>query len=403
MALTLNFPTNPTSGDIYTFAGKSWIWTGQAWRLQPQGAINGIVIGNTAPAAASFTTLSASGNVTAGNASFSGNVSTANIATGNANISGNLAISGIINSSLNIYGDVVANDIESRGEIYAPGNITTSGYFVGNGRALTGVVVSGGSSIDNGNSSVSIPSNNGNIFVEVNSVNVAEFTALGLDVSGTVTAPQIVTNDIKSDDSSFVNISDGLNVEQGLTVVGSVDVTGNVAANVVTANTFVGNISGNISISGANTGVVFNDSGVATASAGFTFNKTANSVTVVGNVVSGGSFVGSGVGLQETMVNRGGDTSNWNVLLQMGTYAVNRTSWGGVTGPPLDSLVYVGLLEVKNSSATGNVAVSQTFYPGTVDDFEDVKIEFTRNYWAGSWTPWIKMTNDDQQIDGGTF
>jgi hypothetical protein len=66
-------------------------------------------------------------------------------------------------------------------------------------------------------------------------------------------------------------------------------------------------------------------------------------------------------------------------------------------------LVYVGLLEVKNSTATGNVAVSQTFYPGTVDDFEDVKLEFTRNYWAGAWTPWIKMTNDDQQIDGGTF
>ena len=402
MPSTLNFPTNPTSGEIYTFSGKSWIWTGQAWRLQPQGAINGIVIGNTTPAAGSFTTFSA-GNVTAGNAVFSGNVTSVNITTGNATISGNLAIAGVINSSLDIYGDVVANDINARGEIYAPGNITTSGYFVGNGRAITGIVVSGGSSIDNGNSSVSIPSNDANIFVEVDSVNVAEFTTAGLEVSGTVTAPQIVTNNIKSDDSSFVNIADGLNVEQGLTVVGSVDVTGNVTANVVVANSFVGNISGNISISGANTGVVFNDSGVATASAGFTFDKTANSVTVVGNVVSGGSFVGSGVGLSETMVNRGGDTSNWNVLLQMGTYTVNRTSWGGVTGPPLDSLVYVGLLEIKNSTATGNVAVSQTFYPGTVDDFEDIKLEFTRNYWAGAWTPWIKMTNDDQQIDGGTF
>ena len=103
------------------------------------------------------------------------------------------------------------------------------------------------------------------------------------------------------------------------------------------------------------------------------------------------------------MVNRGGDTTNWNVLLQMGTYTVNRTSWGGVTGPPLDSQVYVGLLEVKNSNVVGNVAVTQTYYPGTIDNFDNVKIQFVRNYWGGSWTPWIKMTNNDQQIDGGTF
>ena len=397
----LNFPTNPTVNQVYSFESKTWYWTGQAWRLQSQGAINGIPIGNTAPATGSFTTLTAA-NVAAGNASFSGNVVTANITTVNANISGNLTLSGNINSSLNVNGDIVANDIEVRGEIYAPGNITTSGYFVGNGRAITGIVASGGSSIDNGNSSVSIPSNNANIFVEVDSVNVAEFTTEGLEVSGTVTVPQIVTNNIKSDDSSFVNIADGLNVEQGLTVVGSVDVTGNVTANVVTANSFVGNISGNISISGANTGVVFNDSGVATASAGFTFDKTANSVTVVGNVTAN-TFVGSGSGLTDVMVNRGSDTSNWNVLLQMGTYLVNRTSWGGVTGAPNDSQVYVGLLEVKNSFlSNGTTAIEQTFYPGTVTS-GDVKIEFNRSYWNNQWTGWIQMTNNDQRIDGGAF
>jgi hypothetical protein len=396
---TLNFPTNPAQGDIYTFAGKSWVWTGQAWRLQPQGAINGIVIGNTAPAAASFTTLSATGNITAGNASFSGNVATANIATGNAIISGNLAISGKINSSLDVNGDIIANDIEARGEIYAPGNITTSGYFVGNGRAITGIVVSGGSSIDSGNSSVSIPSDNANIFVEVNSVNVAEFTPAGLDVSGIVTAPQIVTNNIRSDDSSFVNIEDGLNVEQGLTVVGSVGVTGNVTANVVQANTFVGNISGNITAPGANTQVIFNDSGVANAVPGLQFNKIGNVLSVAGNVVSNGTFIGVGVGLTSTLVDKGSDINNWDTLVQMGVYTVNRTSWSGTQGTPLDSQVFVGLLEVKTSL---NQTTVQIFSPGTVD-VSDIKIQWNRNLWNGSWTPWVRMTNDGQLISGGEF
>jgi len=396
---TLNFPTNPTQGDIYTFAGKSWVWTGQAWRLQPQGAINGIVIGNTAPAAASFTTLSATGNITAGNASFSGNVATANIATGNAIISGNLAISGKINSSLDVNGDIIANDIEARGEIYAPGNIITSGYFVGNGRAITGIVVSGGSSIDNGNSSVSIPSDDANIFVEVNSVNVAEFTPAGLDVSGIVTAPQIVTNNIRSDDSSFVNIEDGLNVEQGLTVVGSVGVTGNVTANVVQANTFVGNISGNITAPGANTQVIFNDSGVANAVPGLQFNKIGNVLSVAGNVVSNGTFIGVGVGLTSTLVDKGSDINNWDTLVQMGVYTVNRTSWSGTQGTPLDSQVFVGLLEVKTSL---NQTTVQIFSPGTVD-VSDIKIQWNRNLWNGSWTPWVRMTNDGQLISGGEF
>jgi hypothetical protein len=295
MPSTLNFPTNPTLDQTYSFADKTWIWTGQAWRLQPQGAINGIVIGNTTPAAGSFTTLEAD-DISANTADFSGNVAVTNL-----DIGGNLEISGNVNSNFDVHGNIVANYIESRGQIYAPGNITTSGYFVGNGRAITGIVASGGASIDLGNANVKV-NIGGNVTVSPNGVaNAATFTPSGLTVAG------------------------------------------NITANTITANSFVGNISGNISIAGANTGVVFNDSGSATASAGFTFDKTANSVSVVGNVTAN-TFVGSGSGLTDTMVNRGSDTSNWNVLLQMGTYLVNRTSWGGVTGSPNDSQVYVGLL-----------------------------------------------------------
>jgi len=71
----LVFPTSPTTGQIYTANGKSWIWDGQSWVSYNQlTALNGVtidncVIGGTTPAAASFTTLSASGQTTLTNAS----------------------------------------------------------------------------------------------------------------------------------------------------------------------------------------------------------------------------------------------------------------------------------------------------------------------------------------------
>lgn len=250
---TLNFPTTPSVDQQYSFGGKTWIWTGQAWRLYPQGAINDITIGNITPAAGTFTNLSATGSITA---------------TGN--ISGN--------------------------------------YFIGNGSQLTGVTAdSGGFPITAGSSNIAAPVADGNISVTVSGVgNVAVFTTDGLTVSSNITA------------------------------------------------------SGNI---------------------------TAD------------AFVGSGADLTNVMADRGVAPNNWNTMTQMGVYTVNRVSWSGTVGTPLDSQVYVGLVEVKNST---NVALTQIFYPGTVET-GNVKMQWNRTYWSGSWSDWIKIVNDDQVISGGTF
>lgn len=83
----------------------------------------------------------------------------------------------------------------------------------------------------------------------------------------------------------------------------------------------------------------------------------------------------------------------------MGVYTVNRLSWSGTQGTPLDSQVYVGLLEVKNST---NTSIEQIFYPGTVDT-SDAKIQWNRTNWSGSWSDWYKIVNDYQTIPGGEF
>jgi hypothetical protein len=237
---TLNFPTNPSLNQIYSFGGKTWFWNGYGWQLQFQGAINGIVIGNVTPATGGFTTISATGNI-------------------------------------------------------------SGSYFIGNGSQLTGIVAEAGAAIVYGNSNVSIGGPNANVTVGVDGTpNVAVFTTAG------------------------------------------VSVTGNVIAN---------------------------------------------------------NFIGNGAALTSVMSDRGTDSNNWNTLTQMGVYTVNRASWSGTVGTPLDSQVYVGLLQVMNST---NTAITQVFMPGTVEN-GNVKIQWNRSYWSGSWTDWIKIVNDFQVVNGGEF
>ena len=218
---------------------------------------------------------------------------------------------------------------------------------------------------------------------------------------------------LAADRHEFLNLSDAepslgagnansvLTLETGNTRIWSntLSLSGNITANVITANTFVGNISGNIQAAGSNTQVLFNDNNIVNALPGFTFDKTANVLSVSGNITTGASFTGNGVGLTSTLVDQGNDPNNWNTNLKMGVYTVNRNSWSGTTGAPLDSQVYTGLLEVTNST---NMSASQVFYPGAVTA-GDVMIQWNRNYFNGVWTGWVKVINDDQIVHGGDF
>jgi hypothetical protein len=281
----------------------------------------------------------------------------------NGNTPGGIMVGSGANSTANIsvsyQGSLLTSNVGSF-------NFAGAGVVASNiGNAVT-ITISGGTSgnvsnISNGTSNVSIASANGNVTVGVDGTNnVAVFGP------------------------------------SGVTVAGNISATGNITADYFIGN-LIGNIVANITVPGANTQVIFNTNGSADATAGFTFDKTSNLVTVGGNVSAVG-FVGNGGGLANVMADRGGDSNNWNNLTQMGIYLVNRTSWSGTVGTPLDSQIFVGLLEVVNAT---NTALTQIFYPATVS--EDVKIQWTRSYWSGSWTGWILMINSGQVITGGDF
>jgi len=176
----------------------------------------------------------------------------------------------------------------------------------------------------------------------------------------------------------------------------SVNGTGNVA---VISNTGA-YVSGVVSASGNVTGGNVITGGLISATANITGGNvlTSGVVSATGNV-TGNYFVGNGTALTGVLADRGNDTNNWDSLTQMGVYLVNRTSWSGTQGTPLDSQIFVGLLQVQTSQ---NQATTQVFYPGQVDA-ADIKIQWDRSLWNGSWTSWIKMTNDGQQISGGEF
>jgi hypothetical protein len=127
----------------------------------------------------------------------------------------------------------------------------------------------------------------------------------------------------------------------------------------------------------------------------------------LGNVVlsaSGSTFLVNGEPLPDfstVMTNRGADSNNWNSIITMGLYTVNRTSWAGTTGTPLDSQIFVGTLEVMVASTDTDTAITQIFYPGITNS--DPAIQFNRSNWNGTWTAWYQILNQEQIVSGGLF
>ena len=301
-------------------------------------------VGNIGATTGTFTTVSGNGatissitgaNVTGSvaNATYAVNASTAATVTTNAqpNITsvGNL-------TSLSVTGNT------STGNITAIGNITAA-YFVGNGSQLTGLTVSAGSSILNGNSNV-VVSANGNITISSAGVsNVVIATGTGVNVNGYVnstgnmTGANVIGNHFGN--GSGLSAITGSNVtgtvanatyatnagtattsttaitsttagtvttaaQPNITTVGnltSLSVTGNIvagnigvtntlSANVIASNLFTGNGSGLSNINGSNVGVVANatyavSAGTATISGTVTTAAQPN-ITSVGQLIS---------------------------------------------------------------------------------------------------------------------
>jgi len=284
--LGLNVTGNiiPAANVTYSL-GNSTNWWSNVWVANNTIYIGGVALGMTAG-----NVLTVGGNAVLQNGSDSTISTTGNITAGN------VLTGGVVSAAGNVRG---AN-FNTVGLISATGNITGN-YFVGNGSQLTGIVSSyGNANVANylptfsGNISAGNVSASGNVtanyfvglsgsitnldslnftvenisaLVGNNGVNIGaggynNLVVLPTDVliqNVPLTVDTLIVNQIRSNDSSFVTIEDGLNINGDITA-DTVTTTGN-----ITGNYFIGNGS---QLTGLNTNSISNgNSSVSIATA----------------------------------------------------------------------------------------------------------------------------------------
>jgi len=143
------------------------------------------------------------GNITGGNLTTTGTANVASLAvTGSVTVAGSIGVSSwiTVSSYLSANGNILTGN-----NVSAAGNITGN-YFIGNGSQLTNIT----SNYGNANVVANLAALGSNPVSSTGNITAGNITG------GNLSAVNLVINSIRSDDSTFVTIEDGLNVTSGL-------------------------------------------------------------------------------------------------------------------------------------------------------------------------------------------
>jgi len=288
----------------------------------------------------------------------------------------------------------------TEGDTYAdtPWKLTTNGTIVIGETELTFQRFS--ANVFPGGSNTSIQFNSGNVFAGTNDLtwDGSELRVVGTaNVVGNISVVSVASNLVPVANVTY-DLGNVNNRWNDLWLAGNTIYVGDQRLSVDEEGNWIFTIAGGNIALGAN--VPFSPDVIES-----TGNITGANISAQGDIqatgnVSGTFIKGDGSELGNVIADRGNDTNNWNTLTTMGVYKVNRESWSGVTGAPTDSPVFFGILQVMSSSD----ATVQIFYPGSAGAVEsDVKIQWNRSLWNGSWTNWYKIVNNQQIIDAGSY
>jgi len=319
----------------------------------------------TAGAGANITgAMSASGNVTGGNVLTAGFVTaTGNVTGGNVRTGGIVSATGAIygnslsiDTTINAGTDIVAGGALSAGttisaagtissglEITASGNITGS-FFLGNGRALTGIDTTG---ISSGSSNIKIVAANANATVNIANVsNVVVFSSTG----------QITTG--------FVSASGNV-IAGNLTTAAQVSATGNVTGGNINTGGLIsatGNITGGNILGGANVNATTHTGTTASLSGNVTGGNiiTGGAVLATGQIsatanVTGGNIITSGViNAGSSGVSASGNVTGGNIVTA-GVISSTGNSVHGIANVSAGNAIITSLVQGATLSASGNI------------------------------------------------
>ncbi|WP_353479806.1 hypothetical protein [Haliscomenobacter sp.] len=250
---------------------------------------------------------------------------------------------------------VGSGGLDITGGIVVSGNITAD-YFIGNGSALTGIVATTGSRVENGNSNINIPAAGSNIFVTVNGTgNIVVFSNTGAYVAGAVSATGNITGNYILGNGALLT---GINVNYS---------NANVTAYLPTYTGNLVSLTGPVTTTANVTGANLRTSGQITATGNITGGNVdtnrvnAANITVGGPVSATGNITGNyilGNGALLTGINA--NYSNANVTAYLPTYTGNLVS---LTGPVTTTANVTG----ANIRATGQITATGNITGGNVD------------------------------------
>ena len=293
-------------------------------------------------------TANFSGNITSLNANL-GNLATANFVnvssnTTTSNLTVNLALSG---NTANFSGNITSLNANL-------GNLATANY-VNVSQQINGNVANFSGNLTAANANL------GNL-ATANFVNVSS----NINVTDTMQAGNVRTDNLlyangnpwdlqeAAGANTEIQYNDGSNnfgasanltydyVNSNLTVVGNIIATG----------TFVGNLQGNITISAANTTVLFSDDGVASGNTGFTYNKSNNHVLIDGNLD----------------VNYSINATNLTSSLELSGNTANFTgNINSALNANLGNLVTANFVDVASNVTTNNLTVNSEISGNTAN------------------------------------
>ena len=324
--------------------------------------------------------ISAAGALTAGGtATITGNTTvTANIAGGNiltagqasagGNVTGqNIRTAGIVSAAGDVYGNnfsattaissgttiaagtgiTAGSDISATGAVNAgtsmsaTGNITGS-FFLGNGRALTGIDSTG---ISSGTSNVKIVAANANATINIANVsNVVVFSSTGQTTTGFVSATGNV-------------------IAGNVTTAGLISATGNITGGNLSGTSIIGTLTtaAQTNITSLGTLSALNSSGAISATGNVTGGNlitgaaisAGGAVSATGNV-TGGNVITTGAISAGGLISATGNVTGGNINTA-GLVSATGNLTNGIANVLTGNAIITSLVQAATLSATGNV------------------------------------------------